>query len=143
MILPIISIIISPLLIFKNVIIYSSLNSLLITYTKDKKTYIIKSAIIGLLFDIFYSKYYINVFLFPLISLIISYYFTEKKYTLKNLIILSMFIIFIYNTFLYLVLNILSISIYNYTYFLTNLLYIYIINIIYISLLYLFIKKKK
>lgn len=142
MILSLVSTIINPLLIFNNVVIFSSILSLIFMYTKDKNEYIVKSAIIGILYDIICFKGYIHILLFPLISLIIMYYFKEKKYNYKNVLILSMFIIFLYNTFVFLLLKILFISTYSYTYFLTNLIFIYIVNIIYVSLLYLLIKRK-
>lgn len=144
MILSLISLIINPLLTYKNIVIYSGLLSLVLIYKPNNKhENLIISVIIGLIYDIFYSKYFINVFLYFMISIIINYYFEEKKYDLKNIIILSLFIIFTYNTLLYIVFKIIHINTYNYTYFLTNLLYIYIINTIYISLIYLFINKKK
>ena len=143
MIFSLISLVIDPLLIFKNINIYSSIISLVVLYKPNsKKENLIISVIIGLLYDIFYSNLFINIFLFFIISLLINYYFEIKKYNLKNVIIISLFIIFTYNTICFLILRIFNINTYSYIYFLSNLFYIYIINTIYTSLSYLFINRK-
>ena len=143
MILSLISLLIDPLLIFKNINIYSSIISLVVLYKPNsKKENLIISVIIGLLYDIFYSNLFINIFLFLIISLLINYYFEIKKYNLKNVIIISLFIIFTYNTICFLILKIVNINTYSYIYFISNLFYIYIVNTIYTSLLYLFINIK-
>lgn len=140
MILSIISFLISPL--FIN--IYLLLISFIFLYNKNnKKENLFFVFILGLLYDILYSNIYINLILFPLIYILIDYYFGIKKYNLKNVIVLILFIIFIYNSIYFMLLKILTINTYDYTYFITNLLFIYILNTIYTSLLYLFIKKKK
>jgi len=140
MILSIISFLISPL--FIN--IYPLLISFLFLYDKNSRKYnIFFTLILGLFYDVLYSKLFINILLFPTIYILIDYYFSIKKYNLKNIIVLLMFIIFIYNSCFFIVLNAFNIYTYDYTYFITNLLFIYILNIIYTSLLYLFIKRKK
>lgn len=144
MIILLISLLISPLFMYKNIIIYPILTSLILLYKQnDKNINIVLAMIFGLLHDILYSKIYINIFLFPIIYILIDYHFNIKKYNLKNIIIILMFIIFIYNSFLFIILNIFNINVYSYTYFITNLVFIYSINIIYTSLLHLFIKIKK
>lgn len=139
MILSIISFLISPL--FIN--IYPLLVSFIFLYDKNnKKENIIFTLILGLFYDVLYYKFYINILLFPFIYILIDYYFSIKKYNLKNIIVLLMFIIFIYNSIYFILLKIFNIYSYDYTCFVTNLLLIYILNIIYTLLLYLFIKRK-
>ncbi len=141
MILGILLTIINPLLTIDNIIIYSSLLSLILIYRRDNYHYY--SFIIGLIFDLISSTYILNSILYLLLSFIISYYFKIKKYNLKNIIIISIFIIFIYNFIYYLVLNLLNINTFNFIYFITDLVPIYIINILFISMLFLIINIKK
>lgn len=141
MILLLIILLISPLLVFNNYIIYLPFIYLILMYKKTNTLeHLILSIIIGFITSLMSSNYYINIFLYPIISVIINYFFNEKKYNLKNIIIILMFIIFIYNTIEFIIFNILGVITYSYIYFITNLIYLYAINILCLSLIYIFIK---
>ena len=126
---------ISPLLIYKNIIIYSSLSTLILIYKKDN--YHFNSFITGLLFDIITSTYILNALIYLLMSYIINYYFKSRKYNLKNSIIIYIFIILIYNALYFIFNNTFIIH------FMTNIIYIYLFNIIYLSIIFLLINNKK
>jgi len=136
MILGIISSIFNPLLHYNNIIIYSSLLSIILIYNKEKEYYL-KCTLIGLIFDIISSTYIINAILYLILSLIVSLFFNTKKYNLKNILLMSIFIIFSYNTVYYFILNIFRINTFSYLLFVTNLFYIYVINLIYVMIIFI------
>ncbi len=144
MILSILSFLISPFLRYKNFIIYSTIISFIFLYKNKQKNFnIIFIILLGISDDILFSYTYKNLIIYPVIYLLIDYYFSLKKYNLKNILLILLFIIFIYNFIDCMLLNIFTNYSIDYTYFITNLIYIYLINIIYTIVIYLFIKIKK
>lgn len=144
MILSILSFLISPFLRYNNFIIYSTIISFIFLYkNKLKNLNIIFIILLGISDDILFSYTYKNIIIYPVIYLLIDYYFSFKKYNLKNILLILLFIIFIYNFIDYILLNIFTNYKIDYIYFITNLIYIYLINIIYTIVIYLFIKIKK
>ncbi len=140
-----ISFLINPLLLNINIFnisftIFSSLLSIILVYPYLKiKMLIIYSVSLGILFDIIYGIIYINFLLYPVIAILIYLTFKRIKFNLLNLIITSMFIIFIYNTLFYLISNLFDIKTISYIYFLSNLIPLYLINIMYLVIFYILI----
>ncbi len=112
-------------------------------YKKDKYKYYFISFIIGLIYDIFFTDFYIvNACLFLLISIFIYYILNNHKINIFTILTACIFSIFLYNILIYLILNF-----FNYTnYSLMDLSYILrnflLINIIYTILLYQVFKKR-
>ena len=140
MILILLMTLLNPLFISNNIVIYSSLLSIVFIYNKNQ--YHLICLIIGIIFDAICNTYILNGLIYFFLSFIINYCFKVRKYNLKNVIVISMFIIFIYNTIYYLIFN-LFINTFSYVSFITNLIFIYFINILYISLVFIFINKLK
>ncbi len=141
----IISFLITPLLSSINMSIISFsifpvLISLIILGTRLKlNNLIIYSIISGVLYDVLFSSVYLNILLFPIISILIYYLFNELKYNIINTIIITIFIIFLYLNITYVILNICNVNTISYSYFLSKLLFIYIFNILYLFILTTFI----
>lgn len=109
-------------------------------YLKPKKL-IIYSTLIGILEDVLYTHFIINIILYPLIALLIIFIFKCIKYKLSNIIVLTMSLIFLYNSVTYFIYDIfINIS---YVYLITNLIFIYIFNLIYLIILYILFSKRK
>ena len=109
-------------------------------YLKPKKL-IIYSTLIGILEDVLYTHFIINIILYPLIALLIIFIFKCIKYKLSNIIVLTMGLIFLYNSITYFIYDIfINIS---YVYLITNLIFIYIFNLIYLIILYILFSKRK
>ena len=120
--------------------IYPSILSIIILYPYLKLyKLIIYSLIIGMTYTFLYTHSLIYIPIFVLICLITYFIFKNSKYNIINIILTSMFIIFIYNTltyFIYLLFYNLNIS---YTYLFGKLIFLYIVNAIYLILIYIFI----
>ena len=108
----------------------------------DKEKYFITSFIIGLIYDLFFSNFYVlNAIIFLTISMIIYILKSIKKDSFIKEILICLIVIFTYNVFLFLLFNFFSykhISIIDFIYILPN----YLINIIYFIILKLIFKTK-
>lgn len=147
MILFILSILIYPFLSNINIsfisfTIFVPLISIILAYNYLKpKNLIIYSTLIGILEDVLYTHFIINIILYPLIALLIIFIFKCIKYKLSNIIVLTMSLIFLYNSVTYFIYDIfINIS---YVYLITNLIFIYIFNLIYLIILYILFSKRK
>lgn len=122
--------------------IFVPLISIILAYNYLKpKNLIIYSTLIGILEDVLYTHFIINIILYPLIALLIIFIFKCIKYKLSNIIVLTMGLIFLYNSVTYFIYDIfINIS---YVYLITNLIFIYIFNLIYLIILYILFSKRK
>lgn len=112
-------------------------------FQNDKKDYLIFTFIIGLIYDLLFTHFYIlNAILFTIIGYFIYYIFKNHKYNLLTLLYSSIFSIFLYNFLLFLIFNFYSYQ--NYTLIdLSIILRNYLIgNIIYSTIIYLLLKNK-
>lgn len=111
-------------------------------FKNSKKDFYIFSLLVGLIYDLVFTNFYIiNSILFLLISIVIFYVLKNHEYNLLMIVITSILSIFLYNILLYLILNL-----YNYTnYSLIDLSYILksflIGNIFYCFIIYFLIMK--
>ena len=113
-------------------------------FKNSKKYFFCLSIILGIIYDILFTNFYIlNLIVFFIYSFIIYYYFKKYQYNFINIIIVSVIGIIIYNLLLFIIFNIFN----YYNYNLHDLLFIikhfFIINIIYSALFYLIINKTK
>ncbi len=112
-------------------------------FKNSKKDYLLFSSIVGFIYDIVFTNFYIlNAILFFIIAYIIYNYLKKLNFNFINIILLSIIIILFYNIILFLIFNITN----YYDYDILDLIYIikhvFIINLIYIFSLY-FISCKK
>ena len=106
---------------------------------KDKEKYFLTSIIMGFIYDLFFSNFYVlNAIIFLIISIVIH---ILKKDSFLMELLTCLIIIILYNLLLYLIFNFFS-----YKYIsIMDLLYIlpkYIINIIYFVILKIIFKTK-
>ena len=123
--------------------IFTLINLILIyDLFNDKEKYFITSFIIGLIYDLFFSNFYVlNAIIFLTISMITYMLKSIKKDSFIKEVLICLIVIFIYNLFLFLLFNFFSykhISIIDFIYILPS----YIINIIYFIILKLVFKTK-
>ena len=116
--------------------------SLIFININDKKKYYIFCTIVGFIYDLFFTNFFIlNCILFFLLAICIYYIIHSHNKKLLYYIITSIFIIFLYLILLYIILSIygyINYSLIEFSYIIKNYL---IINIIYTIILY-FINKK-
>lgn len=121
-----------------------TLISLIIIYPNfkdNKKSYFIFSIILGFIYDIFFTNFYVlNPILFFVISAVIYYIFSKKEYNFKYLIITTIITIFIYNLMLFLILNFFNYTNYSILDFSYILRHFILANIIYVVMLYIIVK---
>lgn len=121
-----------------------TLISLIIIYPNfkdNKKSYFIFSIILGFIYDIFFTNFYVlNAALFFVISVMIYYIFSKKEYTFKYLIITTIISIFIYNLMLFLIFNFFNYTNYSILDFSYILRHFILANIIYVVMLYIIVK---
>lgn len=111
-------------------------------FRNSKKDFFIFSSIVGFIYDLVFTNFYIlNAFIFLLISTIIYYYFKKFNYKLLNIIIISIIIILLYNLILFLVFNIYKYNSYTLLEFIYIIKHFYIINLIYITFTYFILYK--
>ena len=111
-------------------------------FRSNKKRYFTVSFIIGFIYDLFFTNFYIfNSFVFLFISIIIYYLLIDKNLNYKIYLISTLIIIFLYNVLLFIILNFFNYTNYNIT-DLSNIILSYIIiNYIYVTSVYLINKK--
>lgn len=115
--------------------VFTMLLSIILVYPYLKlNKLLIYSAFSGLLYDILFSPFFIDIIIFPLIAVLIYYLFKELKYSIINIIIVSSFIIFIYLNITYIVSW--NFTTNSYTYLISKLVFIYLFNSIYIIICY-------
>lgn len=118
--------------------VFTMLLSIILVYPYLKlNKLLIYSAFSGLLYDILFSPFFIDIIIFPLIAVLIYYLFKELKYSIINIIIVSSFIIFIYLNITYIVSW--NFTTDSYTYLISKLVFIYLFNSIYIIICYFII----
>lgn len=118
--------------------VFTMLLSIILVYPYLKlNKLLIYSAFSGLLYDILFSPFFIDIIIFPLIAVLIYYLFKELKYSIINIIIVSSFIIFIYLNITYIVSW--NFTTNSYTYLISKLVFIYLFNSIYIIICYFII----
>lgn len=112
-------------------------------FQNDKKRYLLTSFLIGLLYDIFYTNFYVlNPFLFFIISICLYYILHNHKTDILTIIISGLFIIFLYNLLLFLIFNFFNYSSYTIIDFSFILRHLVIVNMIYLLIIYFVFKRK-
>ena len=110
-------------------------------FTKEKEKYFLISIIIGFIYDLFFSNFYIlNTFIFFIISFVI-YILKSIKNSFLIDIVICIIIILLYNLLLYFIFNFFSYK----NIYILDVLYLlpsYLINIIYFILLKIILKTK-
>ncbi|MBQ3475377.1 MAG: hypothetical protein IJH20_04340 [Bacilli bacterium] len=116
-----------------------SLMSILFIEKKDKYKYLLKVSIIGIIYDIFYSNFYIlNGIIFFLLGLITYYFYKKYKPSIIINTLYALFLIVSYQLLLFLIYNITKYRIINiselifiiYHYLIINIIYVLIMSII-------------
>ena len=106
-------------------------------YKNSKKDYLLFSMIVGFIYDVINTNFYIlNPLIFVLISYFIYMFFRKFKYKLLNVILVSIFVILFYQFLLFVIFNITSSSRYSINDFIFIINHYYIINILYLICLY-------
>lgn len=108
---------------------------------KDKCKYYIFSSLTGLIYDLFFTNFYIlNILLFLICAFFIYYIFNKFKYNFKTILFTSIFIIFLYNFLIFFILNFFMYTYYSLLDFSYILKFFLPLNLLYICFFYLFIK---
>lgn len=111
-------------------------------FKNSKRDFYILSVIIGFIYDIVFTNFYIlNALIFLLISNIIYYYFKKFNYKLLNIILLSIILVLVYNFILFIIFNIYRYNMYTLFELIYILKHFFIVNIIYIFIIYLIYNK--
>jgi len=99
-------------------LLVASLNIIYII-SKNNKHFIIFSIIIGMLYDILYTNYFlINIIFFLLASFVIMKYYTNRKINFFDIAFMSVVLVAMYDIYLFLITKALG-----YTYTLNDLIY--------------------
>lgn len=111
-------------------------------FKNDKKSYLVSATLIGLIYDVFNTYFFIlNPIIFLIISDIIFSLYHRFKFSIITVIVFTIFIIFIYQTILLLIFNLTNYEIYTIHEFTNIISHYFIINIIYSIILYLVFKR--
>lgn len=139
---------ISMIIPINNIYLYKSffsLISIIVIYpyfTYDKKQFIIITFILGLLYDLVYTNtFMLNAIIFTVISLLTIELYKILRNNIINGIIICIIDLFLYNTIVYIILKIFNVRTIPISLFLSNLLFIILINILYFSITYVLIKR--
>lgn len=129
---------------FKYFIPLFTILSLIFVYpylSNNKKYYLLYSFFLGLIYDLFFTNFYIlNSIIFVLCGYFIYYIFKRFNYSLLTIIITTIFVIFFYNIFCFCILNFFLYTNYSLIEFSIILRYFIILNLIYSLFMYLIIK---
>ncbi len=110
-------------------------------FKNSKKDFFLFSFILGLVYDLFFTNFYVlNSILFLIISIVIYYILNKKDYSLRYIIVTCIVSILLYNLLLFLILNFFNYVNYSLLDFSYILKYFIIGNILYIVILYLILK---
>lgn len=113
-----------------------------IIFIKRDEKYLIKCVIIGFIYDLLFTDYYIvNMILFLLIGFFINMFYKKIKFNYINNIFVTIFVITIYQILLFLIFNITNIKPINIQDFILIARNFYLINIIY-TIILTFIKSR-
>lgn len=113
-----------------------------IVFIKKDDKYLIKCVIIGFIYDVLFTSYYIiNMILFLLIGFLISIFYKKIKFNYTNNIFITIFIITIYQLILFILFNITGLKFINIYDFVLIARNFYLVNIIY-TIILTFIKKR-
>ena len=119
-----------------------SLMTIIFIDKKDKHKYLFKVTIIGLIYDIFYSNFYIlNGIIFFLLGLVTYYFYKKIKPSVIINLVYGLFLILSYQLLLFIVYNITRYRIININELLFIIYHYIIINIVYV-LVMSFIRKR-
>lgn len=123
---------------------YFSIVSLVLIYPyflHNKKYYII-ALVMGILFDLVYTNtIFLNIFTFLTTSYLISIIYNLLQNKIINGIVITIITLFFYNTLTYLMLFMYKTTSLNYGFFLSNFIFIVLINVLYFVILYFALKK--
>lgn len=126
---------------------FFSLVSLVLIYpylNYNKREYFIIALILGLTYDILYTNtFLLNGIIFVFIAYLILNLFNILKNNIINSIVINLLIIFMYNSLIYFIHLIFKTNTIPITLFLSQVLFIFIVNSIYLSILYFLIKRLK
>lgn len=129
---------------FKYFIPLFTILSLIFSYPflkNEKKYYLLYAFLLGLIYDLFFTNFYVlNSLIFLLCSYFIYYIFKRFNYTLLSVILTTIFVIFFYNALCFCILNFFLYTNYSLLEFSVILRYFFILNIIYSLVMYLFTK---
>lgn len=119
-----------------------SLIFLFYQYKDNRNKYFIISFIIGLIYDIFFTNFYIlNSIVFFVCSFFIYHILYNHKNNYLLILVTSIFIILLYNVLIYLILEFFQYIDYNLIDFSMIVSNFFFINIIYITIVYFIIRK--
>lgn len=111
-------------------------------FKNDKKSYLFISILIGFIYDIFNTYYFIlNPIIFLIISDIIFSLYHRFKFNFITVTLFTIFIVFIYQILLLLIFNLTNYQIYTINEFTKIISHYFIINILYSAALYFIFKK--
>lgn len=136
-------------IIFNNIFKSSSLFLPLFTiisimFLQTNTMYLIKVSLLGLLYDLFFTDYYIlHIFIFFILGLIVLLFYKKFKFNIINNIILGLFLLIMYQFVLFLIFNIIKVNIINFNEFLYIIKHFLIINLIYVFIVTLLYKLKE
>lgn len=136
-------------IIFNNIFKSSSLFLPLFTiisimFLQTNTMYLIKVSLLGLLYDLFFTDYYIlHIFIFFILGLIVLLFYKKFKFNIINNIILGLFLLIMYQFALFLIFNIIKVNIINFNEFLYIIKHFLIINLIYVFIVTLLYKLKE
>ena len=107
----------------------------------EKKYYLLYSFFLGLVYDLFFTNFYVlNSIIFLLCSYFIYHIFKRFDYNVISVILTTIFVIFFYNALCFCILNFFLYTNYSLLEFSVILRYFFVLNLIYSTIMYLFTK---
>lgn len=129
---------------FKYFIPLFTILSLIFVYPflkNEKKYYLLYSFFLGLVYDLFFTNFYVlNSIIFLLCSYFIYHIFKRFDYNVISVILTTIFVIFFYNALCFCILNFFLYTNYSLLEFSIILRYFFVLNLIYSTIMYLFTK---
>lgn len=127
---------------FKSFFTLMSLIVLFPYFVYRERQYYILSFVTGLLYDLIYTNtLLLNALLFLSTAILIRYIYKEIQNNIANGVVISVLILFIYNTLTYVILNIIGVTTTPYSIFLSHLIFIDIINVLYFVITYIIARR--
>ncbi|MBO6195170.1 MAG: hypothetical protein J6O56_02345 [Bacilli bacterium] len=128
----------------KESLFLSLFTMLSVMFIKRDNKYYLKVFLLGVLYDLIFTNYYLlNGIIFLLLGILTKYYYSKVKISIFSNLVLGFLLVILYQGLLFIVLNITKNNINTFNEFLFIIKHFIIINIIYIFIFSLIKKEDK
>ena len=119
-----------------------SLMSIIFIDKSNRNRYLLIVSIIGFIYDIFFSNFYIlNTIVFFILGILTYYFYKRVKQSVIINVIYSIILIFLYQLLIYIIYNTTKYNIINLNEFLFIIYHYFILNIIYVIIISIYKKR--